>query len=148
MSFLQTRDRLGRTTIYVAGASTEVDKIASYVAELRRAGLSITHDWTAQVQLARAAGKSDKDYTQGERNKFAWDDMHGVLSARFLWLVLPEVSARSVGAWVELGAAVASDKTIIVSGEHPSIFLEFATYRFKTHEEALKHLVEHQRMAV
>jgi hypothetical protein len=124
-------------TIYVAGASREVEHVRSLM-NLIAPWFRITHDWTEQVMKARASGKSDTDFSVGERRAYARSDLDGVFEADFLWLIAPEVG--TTGAWVELGAALAYGKTIVVSGPQLSktIFSELATFRCKTHEEAVE----------
>ena len=44
--------------------------------------------------------------------------------------------------WVELGIALASDKTVLISGNHrASIFCELAYQHYDTHAEALAWLL-------
>ena len=135
-------DRLGHATVYVAGSSAEWETVSGCVEGLKKAGILVTHDWTQQVRVARAEDKSNKDYPPSYRKTLAWDDLQGVLSARFLWLVTPKGS--TIGAWVELGAAMASGKTIVVSGDASScIFGSLADFHFDTHEEALGFFTTH-----
>jgi len=135
-------DRLGRKTVYVAGSSSEWEIVSKHVEALKAAGLHVTHDWTQQVRKARAEQKSDKDYPPSYRKTLAWDDLNGVLEARFFWLVAPQGS--SIGAWVELGAAMHAGKTLVVSGDvSRCIFGELADFHFPTHEEAQAFFVRH-----
>ncbi len=135
---------VGRRTIYVAGASSEWEMVQKYIKALRGAGLHITHDWTEQVAAARAADRSDRDYSKEERRAYAEDDVNGVLRARLFWVLAPE--GASTGAWVELGLALHDGKIVIVSGDaQKCIFADLADFSFKTHEEAFGFLTREVR---
>jgi hypothetical protein len=140
--------------IYVAGASREVHSIVSYMAELRRAGYEITHDWTRDVleyQEARKAGLPASAITGQKRLECALLDAEGVLQCDVLWVVCPRSDSHSVGCWTELGIAIGASgcgrtKRVVVSGdwarsEHTEfISTELADQRFETHERALGYL--------
>jgi hypothetical protein len=135
-------DRLGRKSVYVAGSSSEWETVSKHIEALKTAGLHVTHDWTVQVRKARMENMADKDYPSSYRKTLAWDDLSGVLEARFFWLVAPKVS--SIGAWVELGAAMHAGKTIVISGDvSRCIFGELADFHFPTHESAEAFFVQH-----
>ena len=122
-------------TLYVAGASKEVATIRAYVETLRQLGYEITHDWTEQVANSKMP---DHEYADHDRARFALEDTQGVIKAKYFWLVIPE--NHSLGAWIELGCAIASKSVIIVSGDfRKSIFLEHAHHKFQKHEEALSY---------
>lgn len=124
-------------SVYVAGASAEVDRIAGYMRELRLAGLQITHDWTIAVDEQRRRGSTDRNLSAPARALAGAWDLEGVTRADVLWLVVPEVP--SSGCWVELGAALVSGRMVIVSGDHQrTIFSELAQLRFDVHDEALR----------
>lgn len=131
------------TTIYVAGASAEVGRIAGYIDRLKRAGHEITHDWTISVLGARAQRLTDDRLSGAVRADYADEDLIGITLCDTFWLVVPE--APSTGCWVELGAALcaAHQRTIVVSGDWKrSIFTSLADYRFDTHEEVFDWLGE------
>ena len=127
-------------TVYVAGASAEVDMIVGYMAALREGGVHITHDWTPDVILARRMCVSERELAGALRMKAASEDFAGVASADILWLVVPEAS--SVGCWAELGYAHGVGTPIVASGPCVlrTIFTEFAL-RFTTHDSALAYLL-------
>jgi nucleoside 2-deoxyribosyltransferase len=130
------------TYIYVAGASAEVEPIGEYINKLRKEGLRITHDWTREVKLAKAAGRSDQDFDVEERQKLADNDIRGVENCDIFWLIVPN---NSIGAWVEYGYALSLRKLIIVSGNfNRTIFLEKVSEfsKFTSHDNAFKHIVE------
>ena len=98
--------------VYVAGAWVEQhERARPMIAELRAAGIEITHDWTrAEGEVIRnAAGgvvQSDADLDVEDRKRHALEDLRGVLAADVVWLLAPN-DKGACGAWVELGAALA-----------------------------------------
>jgi hypothetical protein len=157
MTFSDTSKR-----IYVAGASAQIELIENYLDALRLAGWSITVDWCAAV---RAAGNVASPEDPAVRKGAALADLEGVATADVLWLVQPEGSSTSTGAWVELGfglaqrmnvtmaRALGGDESlasrlganerpglprIVVSGtSRKCIFSDLADYRFQSHDDAL-----------
>jgi hypothetical protein len=128
-----------RPTIYVSGASSEWPLVQGYIRKLEKLGFHVTHDWTAQVEQAGRELRRAEDFSHEERMVLASGDLKGVLSARVFWLIAPK--SATTGAWVELGAALASGKTIVISGgSWPCIFTDLAPLRFNSHDEALHHL--------
>jgi hypothetical protein len=134
-----------RKEAYVAGASAQIDEIEVFIAALLDAGWTITFDWTVPVRQVGNASPDDP----GIRRSAALADLGGVAKARVVWLVQPEVTSTSTGAWVELGHALAyrdlvqkSSKTIVVSGaSRKCIFSDLADVRFESHEEALEYII-------
>jgi hypothetical protein len=133
--------------IYRAGASSEIDRAEADIAALKRAGWTITFDWTVPVREVGNASPSDPKI----RRAAAIADLHGVLAANVLWLAQPPETSTSTGAWVELGAAIVDAqnrpasrprKIIIVSGASKKcIFSDLADYFFEAHDEALEFIV-------
>lgn len=127
--------------IYVAGASKEIDLVEGYVAELRRHGWTISHDWCSEI---RSCSVPEGELTDEEQARTAEADLYGVESAEVFWLMVPK--NQSVGAWIELGAALSLRRgglppvRVIVSGTRGSIFETLADERYATHEEALRAL--------
>lgn len=130
--------------VYVAGASAEVDMVATFIGRLREAGVVITYDWTADVLTSRARGVRDEDLTPGVRQACATADLQGVAQADVMWLLTP--ANASTGAWTELGFAIGTGTPLIISGEQArrSIFTE-GRHCVATHEDALRHLLDRQR---
>lgn len=125
--------------LYLCGASAEADTVSSYMARMRAAGHTVTHDWTASVRSARARGVRDDELSIADMCALARGDLLGVLAADVVWLLVPE--AQSVGAWVELGYALHCNVQTIVSGNwRRSIFAALATYDFDSHEAAAARL--------
>lgn len=126
--------------IYVAGWSAEHELASHFIERLRSAGHEITHDWTEDVRRARADGhETDRTLTPVQRATCATADLDAVVRCDMFWQL---VSPRGIGQWVELGAALALDKQVVVSGAFgSSIFCELAETRFDSHEEALSWLL-------
>jgi hypothetical protein len=131
--------------IYMAGASKEVDQCAAAIAALREMGYEVDLDWTKSVIEYRAKGVSDVHLSEDERIKFAQEDIDAAVDADIFWLRTPQNA--SLGAWVELGAAIHAaqcgdrSRTIVVSGDHRrSIFTSLANVFCDTHEDALEYL--------
>ena len=130
--------------IYLAGASKEVDECAAAIAQLREMGHDVVLDWTKSVLENRAKGVADQHLSESDRVAFASADLNAAVSADILWLRTPRNA--SLGAWVELGAALHAarynrQKTVIVSGDHrQTIFTSLAHVFFDTHEAALDYL--------
>lgn len=154
-----------RKRIYVAGASAQIELIECLLAKLIEAGWIITVDWCAAV---RAAGNVASPEDPATRRSAALLDLEGVATADVLWLVQPEGSSTSTGAWVELGFALALRMNattvralhldgslaksleyttrsglpvIVVSGtSRKCIFADLADYRFQSHDDALDYI--------
>lgn len=133
--------------IYVAGGSHELALVKGYMARLRAAGFEITHDWTAVVEAAIAAGLTANPLDKATALRAANADLKGIEDAEIFWLITPV--AGSVGAFFELGYAMGSGlvRLIVVSSPYRSIFQVAATDLsdsdiFETHESAFDSLVQ------
>lgn len=106
------------TTVYIAGASAEWERAKARMDWVRsEPGLELAHDWVADVVKHRVnGGKSDADLTDEQRFKLASYDMAAVGTCDIFWLLVPDAGVLTVGAWVELGAAIAEMRKVIVSG--------------------------------
>jgi hypothetical protein len=143
---------LRKKDIYVAGASAQIDLIEAFIARLREAGWEITFDWTEKVREVGNASPDDPTI----RRAAALADLDGVRRAYVLWLVQPDATSTSTGAWVELGAAQErrtlslkypdagfDPVLIVVSGSsRKCIFSDLADRRFESHEDALEFLLK------
>ncbi len=142
--------------IYVAGASAQIELIEKYRDMLRAAGWIITFDWAAKVREVGNASPDDPEIRRGA----ALADLKGVADASVLWLVQPDATSTSTGAWVELGAAITrreiyrkcvrdwdeasvQDVIVVASGSSKKcIFSDLADYRFQSHDDALEYIVK------
>ena len=136
---------------YVAGASAQIELIEIFIAKLKEAGWKITFDWTAKVREVGNASPDDPMI----RRAAALADLDGVRRAEVLWLVQPDATSTSTGAWVELGAALErrtliseklgiqfSSPLVVVSGSSKKcIFSDLADRRFESHDDALEYLL-------
>jgi hypothetical protein len=136
--------------IYIAGASAEIDLIESFISRVRTAGHEITFDWTVKVREVGSASPDDLSI----RRVAAETDRKGVADSELTWIVQPEASSTSTGAWVELGIALglklARPRTdvlvppmLVVSGPSTKcIFSDLADFKFQAHDEALAFIVD------
>jgi hypothetical protein len=139
--------------VYVAGASAERAEVAKYIERLRKAGAEITHDWVADIEAS--GGLANVGLTPAQRLEYALVDLEGVRDADIFWLLLP--SGSTIGAWVELGAAITWGMTrnqatdgqsgkphTIVSGDNVdrTIFTSLTTAVYGDHEDAYKAIVD------
>ena len=145
-----------RKDIYVAGASAQIELIEKYLGKLRAAGWTITFDWTVPVREVGNASPDDPEI----RRSAAFADLNGVAEAAVLWLVQPEATSTSTGAWVELGSAITrreiykkcvrdwdpapvQDMIVVASGSSMKcIFSDLADYRFQSHDDAFDFIVK------
>ena len=85
--------------IYVAGASSEVERTAAWIHRLEAEGVRVTYDWTKAV--FEHGGNTVSD---AKARFFARADLRGIEEASFLWILTPEDT--TIGAWVALGYAL------------------------------------------
>ena len=126
-------------TLYVAGPSSEASMVARFAAGLEDYGWEVSFPWWPVFTEGRAVSGEDRARTRDARRADAMQCLAGVQRARYLWLLVPTHESRSVGSWVELGAALAhpDKKHILVSGDHlRSSFLKIADRHYDTHEQA------------
>ncbi len=107
--------------IYVAGSSNEMPRVVAAMVLARESGHEITYDWVSEILKVGNANPRTASRTQ--RADWAWTDIAGVEECDVLWLLAPNVG-HGRGAFVELGFAIATLKTIVISGPacHESIF--------------------------
>jgi len=129
-------------TVYVAGASAELDLVSGYMAKLLEAGVTVTFDWPANI---RAVGNANpREASVGSRMQWSEEDLRGVYDAHTFWLLVP--AGPTIGAWVEYGYAWALRRRIVVSGDHlKTIFTSLADHAFQTHDEALAFIIRRSK---
>lgn len=126
--------------VYVAGASKERELVGRYMRRLENAGHLVTFDWTRDMDARAAAGQKDADLSDAQRLEYATEDLLAIARADLFWMLVP--TNASVGAWAELGYALAALKATVVSGDHRrSIFCAAANEHFATHEAAFAWIV-------
>ena len=130
--------------IYVATASSPLELAEEKIRAVKASGHHITYDWTIDVRRAGVGSPDDSDV----RRRAALADLKGVMSANVLWLVQPDPTSSSTGAWVELGVALskrelARDIVIVASGSSKKcIFTDLADYRFQSHDDAFEFITK------
>lgn len=130
--------------VYVAGASAEVMLVRGYMARLRAAGITITHDWTDDVV---ALGADASVLTREQRLSIAARDLAAIDAADVFWLLAPTLPTRSTGCWVELGFALRAARRprVLVSGEGASVCVFSAlAERFDSHENGFRRVLREQ----
>lgn len=122
--------------VYVAGSSSEPERVRRAMGEVVGRGWTLAQDWLADIEREGAANPTDDDV----RRRCARADRNAVSTATVFWLLAPEQPTR--GAWVELGVAISvraeeyrrfghSDRLVVVSGNgKQSIFCSLADREF------------------
>ena len=124
--------------LYIAGASAEREMIADLIARCCETGINITLDWPSQIE---ANGGIANGMAPEDARAFAFADLAAVSAADVVWLVSGD--ARTCGAWVEFGYALARGKQTVVSGNLARcIFAHLAGSVFLRHEDAFDRVVE------
>lgn len=140
--------------VYVAGSSKEIDRVQVAQQAVVDAGASISFDWTAVVVANMRAGITDEMLPPAIKRRHARADLGGIERADVFWLLLPETP--SIGAWVELGSALAAAKghgrpVVVASGHGPRpLFAELCDAILHSDEDAavwIRALVERAREA-
>lgn len=123
--------------IYLAAASKEIDRAKHVMKSLRASGHTITHDWTVEVEKYKDTIPSNEILTE-----CAEADFQGVFLADSLVLLSPEIQNITVGAWVELGMAIALHKRIFISGKADKCIFSYCENieKYDTDDELLKEL--------
>lgn len=120
-------------TVYIAGASAEIERAERAIAYARSVGLAVSYDWTVDVRKAMAAGVRDSELEDVQARYFALNDLEGVAFGRAFVFLAPPREINSTGCWIELGYALNPSPTprfIVVSRERAprrSIFESLAT---------------------
>jgi nucleoside 2-deoxyribosyltransferase len=99
-------------SIYVAGASDEIETCRAWMARLREAGLRVTSTWPEKIAAEKTP---DAGLSIIMRRRYALGDFAEVDQADILWLIVP-TRPHSKGAWIELGYAIAQGTHIVISG--------------------------------
>jgi hypothetical protein len=130
--------------VYVAGAFAEMRRAKTAMRIVQELGYHLNLDWTASIDAV--AGVADRDLPAEAARRYADGDINGVLGCDVFWFLVPP-DGKGRGAWVELGAAIASPRCqIIASGDaKSSIFLTLVDKLFATDEEAAAWLKETKR---
>lgn len=132
------------TSVYIAGASKEIDALCDLAVSLNsHPRCDVLDDWMHAVQSANAAGIADHEFTVAKQREFARRDLELVRAADVFWLVVPK-ERGSVGAWIELGHALAHRHLhVVISGDlSRSIFVHVDPRAriFDKHDGAADHI--------
>lgn len=127
--------------VYLSGASKELNRCCLWRDNLIKEGIDITVDWMKEIEKN---GFGDEFIPGKRRAQFAKNDINGVLDADVFWLLVP--NNQSLGAWVELGAALSKSIIIggidiITSGPWRSIFMDLADMKFVTDDDAFNYIL-------
>jgi hypothetical protein len=110
---------------YVAGRTTELDKVREVQDVIKQLGGTISHDWTrAAPEDALRGGGAGAAYNavpHAQKQKFAEDDLLGVRNAS---LVVAVCGPGWVGTLIEIGFALAHNTPVWLIGapERESVF--------------------------
>jgi hypothetical protein len=134
-----------KIAVYVAGASREPERTrAREIMERVRQSevLCLAHDWVSQLA---AEAIPDRELTRAEAARYSGTDLHHVMRAQVLWLLVPS-AASTIGAWVEFGTAcgiktMRTDRLIVASGDCKSSIFCAQAEEFETDEQAYARIV-------
>jgi hypothetical protein len=134
--------------IYVAAASSEIERAEKRMAQLKEIGFDVVSTWPEVIRKVGSANPIEA--SREDRATWAAEDLSQVATAEVLWYLIPE-SAPTDGANVEFGYALmlgvmsqearaaginAPVYRLLTSGKERSIFTALAIH-YKTDEEAL-----------
>jgi len=129
--------------IYLAGPSSELERVKKYARQLDDSGMvEITYRWWEDVEANMKAGTPDSAMSREEQSRHASSDLDGVARAQIVWCLWPS-ERRSEGVPVELGYAIAVGSRIVVSGTrcHECIFTAEAEFRDAYDDVALSEVL-------
>lgn len=125
-------------SVYVAGPSREIERSEHVMARLRASGLQITYDWAAAVRRIEGRGTA---LTDAEQEREAHADLAGVASADVVVVLAPTDGIS--GCWVEMGAALALCRPVILSlGECPVRMVFEALVHLRRDDAAARRSIE------
>lgn len=133
--------------VYIAGPSSDLDRVDRAIALLAHVeGVELTYDWTKAVRAERERGVTDDALSFEDARRYATLDLRAIRQADLLWLLLPPPGSTSVGAWVELGYALAMGLRIVASGERSSsIFVRGFMRQYASDAAAVDHISGYTR---
>jgi hypothetical protein len=107
--------------VYLSGASREAKRVRMWADKLEQTGrMRITHKWFADAEKwAGQDAKTQRELTREEVAKIATEDLDGVAAADIVWMLWPK--APTIGAYVELGAALERKRMLAEIAGVPSI---------------------------
>jgi hypothetical protein len=131
------------TTVYLAGASREIELCERWMQRLRDAGHVITYDWCANIR--RVGDANPREATEEQRREWSATDVLSAAKSEVFWLLMP--TKPTVGAWFEFGAVyqTGGPRTLVSGDWRGSIFTALADHRFDKHQDALDWIVRNER---
>lgn len=140
--------------VYIAAASSEIDRAEFFFKLLTSQGIECTSSWIANV---RSVGEGNPvAATFEDRKRWALDNLLAIEASAVVWILAPSTGVFSHGAYFELGYAVARarssvatawvnstsvrPKIIASGGDHRWVFLALADELYKTDTNALEDL--------
>ena len=120
--------------VYVAAASSEIERAEHWISELKKIGVTITCTWPESVRSVGAANPPEA--TLEQRTGWAMQDLAEVREADVFWFLLPSPGHSTSGAWTELGCASETKRKIVMSGESHSVFVGLCHAYCKTDQDA------------
>lgn len=100
------------SSLYVAASySNDRLRAKAFIARCRRAGFSISHDWTDEMPPPGNLTPAEKRLVSRRQ---AEDDLRGAITCDYLVLLTSEGMR---GAWIEVGAALAAGIRVLVVGK-------------------------------
>jgi len=144
--------------VYVAAASSEIERAEKWMTMLRAAGIKVVSTWP---EVIRKVGEANPmNGAREERTYWAATDLAEVSTSEVFWFLLPD-GKPTMGAYTELGYAVAlgamsqearnagiidaPNYWLVCSGVETSIFTALADH-FTTDEEAFRALTLRQTL--
>jgi hypothetical protein len=123
------------TTVYLAGASADLEQCEMWMGRLLDAGLTIAYNWPANVR--RVGDANPREASHDSRLRWSVDAHIALVNADVSWFLIP--TSPSIGCWVEFGQVSVrrGGHDLIVSGDwRSSIFTSLADHRFDAHGQA------------
>lgn len=99
--------------VYIAGASSEAVRAQHWIDRCKEEGLRITYDWTVPVL---EHGTMGEELTQARKRFYARADLRGIEEAEVFWLLSPSPGLTTIGAWIEMGYAMAAFRHLPTRG--------------------------------
>jgi hypothetical protein len=141
------------TTVYIAGAYRERDRVLRAMRQVRESGhpntLTLLHDWVTLIDERKGSNPElrEAELSPEDRKDYALTDLRHACDADVFWLLAPENGGR--GCWFETGYIAFrrgqfGGPVMIASGPHvgDTIFTELLDYKFSQDAEAFDFLFQ------
>ncbi len=103
--------------IYLAGSSDpgQIVRVKHWSAHLAAAGWQVISTWIENIE--RVGAGSPRHASSRERRGWSATCLTEVRQCDAFWVLVPPPEVATAGAWVELGTAYESARTIVCSGD-------------------------------